>query len=210
MIEIKFESNKSLAYDGNKKIGECDFVEIEKGIEFCGFPLSIKLSSYEKEGRRTINDGEGKYYSSCNPFGLALNMTELFILLKVIPNQLKDERIRSSYEQIISKIYPQLSSHAIDLLKIKDNSQSNVYQVEYEQLKNSVFHQLIYFIKTEKKCTVIYNDNGERKAISGIIKLNYDDNYDDSFIVKQNKSEIIIKFIDFIGVLDKDFKEQYE
>ena len=27
MIEIKFEYNKTIAYDGNKKIGECDFVE---------------------------------------------------------------------------------------------------------------------------------------------------------------------------------------
>ena len=27
MIDIKFEKDKSVAYDGNKKIGECDFVE---------------------------------------------------------------------------------------------------------------------------------------------------------------------------------------
>ena len=27
MIEIKFENNKSVAYDDNKKIGECDFIE---------------------------------------------------------------------------------------------------------------------------------------------------------------------------------------
>ena len=32
MIEIKFnkENNKSVAYDGNFKIGECDFIETEK------------------------------------------------------------------------------------------------------------------------------------------------------------------------------------
>jgi len=27
MIDIKFENNKSVAYDGNNKIGECDFIE---------------------------------------------------------------------------------------------------------------------------------------------------------------------------------------
>ena len=27
MIEIKFENNKSVAYNENKKVGECDFVE---------------------------------------------------------------------------------------------------------------------------------------------------------------------------------------
>ena len=27
MIKIKFEENKSVAYDENKKIGECDFIE---------------------------------------------------------------------------------------------------------------------------------------------------------------------------------------
>ena len=27
MIEIKFESNKSVAYDEDRKIGECDFIE---------------------------------------------------------------------------------------------------------------------------------------------------------------------------------------
>ena len=27
MIEIKFENDKSVAYDGNNKIGECDFIE---------------------------------------------------------------------------------------------------------------------------------------------------------------------------------------
>ena len=27
MIKINFEENKSVAYDGHKKIGECDFIE---------------------------------------------------------------------------------------------------------------------------------------------------------------------------------------
>lgn len=31
MIEIKFENNKSVAYDGDKKIGECDFLEYHDG-----------------------------------------------------------------------------------------------------------------------------------------------------------------------------------
>lgn len=189
---------------------DTDFVEIEKGIEFCGFPLKIKLSSHEKEGRRTINDEEKKYCSSCNPFGLALNMTELYILLKVIPNQLNDERIRSSYEQIISRIYPQLSDNAINLLNIEDGSQDNVYYVEYEQLESSVFHQLIYFIKTGKSCTVIYAENGERREIRGKISLNYDEGNHASFIVNQKNKETKIKYIDFIGILDKDFKELYK
>ncbi|MGN1326923.1 MAG: GNAT family N-acetyltransferase [Clostridia bacterium] len=32
MIEIKFDknNNKSIAYDGNVKIGECDFIELEE------------------------------------------------------------------------------------------------------------------------------------------------------------------------------------
>jgi len=30
MIEIKFEDNKSVAYDCNKKIGECDFIESQE------------------------------------------------------------------------------------------------------------------------------------------------------------------------------------
>jgi len=29
MIEIKFEDNKTVAYENNKKIGECDFVETD-------------------------------------------------------------------------------------------------------------------------------------------------------------------------------------
>lgn len=29
MIQIKFENNKSVVYDGNNKIGECKFIEIE-------------------------------------------------------------------------------------------------------------------------------------------------------------------------------------
>lgn len=29
MIEIKFETNKSVAYHENQKIGECDFIESE-------------------------------------------------------------------------------------------------------------------------------------------------------------------------------------
>lgn len=28
MIEIRFENDKSVAYDGNNKIGECDFIEL--------------------------------------------------------------------------------------------------------------------------------------------------------------------------------------
>ena len=29
MIEIRFEKNKSIAYDDNIKIGECDIIEVE-------------------------------------------------------------------------------------------------------------------------------------------------------------------------------------
>ena len=29
MVEIKFEGNKSVAYDDNQKVGVCEFVEIE-------------------------------------------------------------------------------------------------------------------------------------------------------------------------------------
>ena len=29
MVEVKFEKNKSIAYDNNIQIGECEFIEVE-------------------------------------------------------------------------------------------------------------------------------------------------------------------------------------
>jgi len=189
----------------NRRTLDTDFAEIEKGIEFFGFPLKIKLSSHEREGRRTIDDEEEKYCSSCNPFGLALNMTELYLLLKVIPNQLKVEKIRNGYMEIISKIYPQLTQHSKDLLKIEDRSINNMYEVEFANLKRNVDFQLSYFMKTEKLCTIIYNDNGEVKELRGKIRYNKEDEY--TFIVEHNKKQTIINYIDYLSI--KDFKDLY-
>lgn len=187
---------------------DTDFAEIQKGIEFCGFPLKVKLSVHESDGRRTISDGNKKYCSSCNPIGLALNMTELYLLTKVIPNQLKNKETRDWYEQIISKIYPQLSDNAKELLKIEDDSESNIYEVEYEQLKNKASNQLVYFMKREKMITVIYDDNGKRKEVKGKIRFNYGDNNENTFIIYNGNGETIINYTNLIGI--KDFEELYE
>lgn len=49
MIEIKFDknNNKSIAYDNNSKIGECDFIESEK----CWNIIHTEVSSiYQGQG----------------------------------------------------------------------------------------------------------------------------------------------------------------
>ena len=187
----------------NRRTLDEDFATLEKGIDFCGTKLKIKLSQYDREGRRTIDCDN--YSSSCNPIGLALNMTELYLLTNVIPNQIENDEVRRLYGSIIRKIYPQLSDYAMELMKIEDLSTSNKFEIEYEQLKNDSFNQLMYFMKREKECTIIYQQNGERKEIKGTISLA---NNNSCFIVKNNEKETEIKYIDFIGI--EDFKNYYE
>ena len=181
-----------------------DFAALEKGIDFCGTKLKIKLSQYDRKGRRTIDNDN--YSSSCNPIGLALNMTELYLLTNVVPNQIENHEVKRLYENIIKKIYPQLSDYALGLMKIEDCSTTNKFEIEYEQLKDDVFNQLLYFMKREedKECTIIYQQNGERKEIKGFISQGSNS----SFIVRNKETETEINYIDFIGI--EDFKKSYE
>ena len=47
MIEIKFEGDKSVAYDSNIKIGECDFIESEEGWNIIHTEVN---NSYQGQG----------------------------------------------------------------------------------------------------------------------------------------------------------------
>lgn len=47
MIEIKFESNKSVAYDEDKKIGECVFIESQNSWNIIHTEVD---SSYQGQG----------------------------------------------------------------------------------------------------------------------------------------------------------------
>ena len=178
---------------------------IAKGIDFCGTKLKIKLSQYNREGRKTIDSDN--YSSSCNPIGLPLNMTELYLLTNVVPNQIENEEVKRLYGAIIRKIYPQLSDYARELMKIKDCSITNKFEFEYEQLRNDAFEQLMYFMKRErdKECTVIYQENGERKETKGFISEGNDNS---CFIVGNKENRTKIQYIDFIGI--KDFEKNYE
>lgn len=186
----------------NRRTLDEDFSSLEKGIEFCGTKLKIKLSQYAREGRKTV-DNEN-YSSSCNPIGLALNMTELYLLTNVVPNQIENDEVKRLYNSIIRKIYPQLSDYARELMNIEDFSTSNKFEIEYEQLKNDNFDQLVYFMKRDKKCTIVYQQNGERQEIKGFISQGSNS----SFIVRNEETETEIKYIDFIGI--EDFKKNYE
>ena len=70
MIKIDFEKNKSIAYDNNKKIGECDFIEkdnkwniihTEVNNEYQGRGIARKLvecviSNAKKQNKNIIAD----------------------------------------------------------------------------------------------------------------------------------------------------------
>lgn len=47
VIEIKFEDNKSVAYDGEIKIGECDFIELNN---IWNITHTEVVSSYQGQG----------------------------------------------------------------------------------------------------------------------------------------------------------------
>lgn len=179
-----------------------DFAALEKGIEFCGTKLKVKLSRYDRKGRRTV-DGDN-YTCTCHPIGLALNLTELFLLTEIIPNQIKNEEIKRRYKDLLHKIYPQLSDYAKKILKLENYLGLNMYEIESEQLEKDAIQQLIYYLKREKRCTVVYQKNGERLCASGFVCLNVED----GFSIRDGKKEIIIEFKDFVGVVD--FKKDYE
>jgi len=191
----------------NSRTLDGDFSSLEKGIEFCGTKLEIKLSQYERQGRRTV-DNE-KYSSSCNPIGLPLNMTELYLLTNVVPNQIENEDVKRLYNNVIRKIYPQLSKHALALMNIEDCFASNKFEFEYEQLVNDAFNQLMYFMKREsdKECIIIYQKNGERKEIKGFVCQGSDNS---CFAIKNASGKTEIKYIDFIGIDENCFKKNYE
>lgn len=47
MVEIKFEGNKSRAYDGNEKVGECEFIESE---DLWNIVHTKVIESYQGQG----------------------------------------------------------------------------------------------------------------------------------------------------------------
>ena len=150
------------------------------------------------------------YHSSYNPFGLVLNMSELYLLTNIIPKMLKNSDINREYINIINKIYPQLSCYAQDLM---ENKYFNCYisreefKLESKMMKDSAISQLSFVSKAEKKCTVIYKVGGEIFKVEGRVRVPYNE---DSFLVKkEDGSKLIILFEDFLGI-ENFFDEVYE
>lgn len=183
----------------NNRTFRSDLKALEEGVEFCGCILKIKFNKYDRGGKITIDDIG--YHSSYNPFGLVLNMSELYLLTNIVPKMIKNSYIRGEYSNIMNKIYPQLSEYALDLIKIDykgdDYGPNNPFVLESETMKKSKKNQILYVLKTGKSCTVIYDTAEGSKKTQGYI------HYDcgNSFTVeKENGEKQEIMFDDFVAI----------
>ena len=184
-------------FDVDPKTISTDLEAIEKGVKYCGYILKVKVSKYRRDGNNTIDDEE--ICSSCNPIGLALNMSEIYFLTKMLPKKLeKDKFYKTQYNDILEKILPQLSSTANELMGFKqDDSMENEYVLECEDLKESALKQINFVLKRSKFCTFIYKENNEIKEVEGRIK----DMPDECILIQTNDGEIItINYDNFIRI----------
>ena len=179
-----------------------------EGIDFFGTELKIKLNSYDREGRQTID--KDNYHSTCNPIVLPLNMTELFLLVKVIPSMLDDYDLREAYDSIVSKIYPQLSNYALNLIGNPEFRQkSSIFDFELNSVINNNRNKLIYVEKRGlcrdkdfENITIIYKNGLE---ITG--KINFDD-YKYLVVTGKDGKKTTINYEDFVDI--KDFYKIYK
>ena len=183
-----------------------DFAALENGIEVLGTILKVNFKKYDRDGRYVVDNYN--YHSSCNPLFLPLNMTELFLLTNVIPERIKDnEGLKESYNAILKKIEPQLTAYAKRQMQIGDGDElgeCKPYVFEYDTLKTNAFNQLVYFLKRSEKAIFVFDDNGERKEIKAkVVNLEHD-----YFVLADGKSQISVKYEQFIGV--KDFDKVYK
>ena len=180
-----------------------DIEELRKGIYFCGNKNKVDLTRF-KHKKNTID--EYNVHSTCNPIGLALNMTELYCLLHLIPNEMKNEHLLDAYNSILDKIYPQLSRYALKLMKLEDleiNDEMSFYKVERSYLANPI-NQLMYVQKREELCTIIHSKDGKQNRTTGYIR----GICSDYFILEESSNkEIEIFYGDFIMI--EDFFEKY-
>lgn len=185
-----------------------DLKALEDGIDFCGTKLKIIFNKYDRDGKITIDD-KG-YHSSYNPFGLVLNMSELYLLTNIIPKMLKNYDINREYCNIINKIYPQLSDYAQDLMENKYFNQyipREEFILESKLMKDSAINQLSFVSKAGKICSVMYKVDGGICKVEGRVRVPYNE---DSFIVKkEDGTKEIILFEDFLGI-ENFFDEVYE
>jgi len=178
---------------------------LEKGIEVCGVKLTVKISSYNRNGNNTIDDKE--YVCSCHPFFVSLNATELYLITKVIPDAIKDNfELSRAYSDILNKIYPQLSDYALKMIDVELNSfnDKTSFIWESESLKDSTFKRLVYCVKQEREFTILYNNDGALSEVTGFVR----DITNNPFYVETKTNKVYIRIENFIDV--KDFFDNYK
>lgn len=174
-----------------------DINAIEDGIEVLETSLRVKSREHRNEDNVTYDDDNNM--CSCHPIFLALNTTELYFLLKVLPKCIQGEQTKEILNKILANIYPQLSGYALKKLDIPCNDYriktKPVFNFEYKKVKEDIAYAIMYLQKSGRLAILKYLDeNDEIKTICGTLDCLSGNAREVLVIVEPNKERVYIPF----------------
>jgi hypothetical protein len=144
---------------------------LQRGITV--FSVEIKL----QEESRTGHERAISYHSTVHPLFLALNLTEVFALLRLLRNAGEEtQALRGFYQELIDDIQAQLSPYARDVLSqagisLADKPKKSQYRNEKTGVRSWLADTLLYLLKSGKEISLTYHDQEDKFiAVNGRIK----------------------------------------
>lgn len=166
-----------------------DLTALRDGLEILETTIKIEET--------TESHSLKSYKSTVHPIFLALNLSELFALLKLLEDNSNEE----IYAWLFGSIYGQITEYAegkiAPNLKNKHDRQSVANRLEQDN-----YHNIFYLIKSEQPIPITYTTKGNKtitrlcvvkQAKNGIVHFhNIDDKADRIYKLRKQLSEIQI------------------
>ncbi len=174
-----------------------DMAALRNGIDVFGTKVKVE-DVIESHSIRS-------YKSTVHPFFLALNLTELFALLKLLEGASADPVVGASYKNIFDCIYSQITDYARN--KIDPEQKHQVIDVVENRLDEDSFKKnLHYLLKGRAAVQIMYTTNSGARINSRCRICDYNNgivtffNKEKGEKVKRPYREIII---DWDGIVYK-------
>ena len=145
-----------------------DVSALREGMDFFGVKIQIE-SKHEGNQRHW-------YKSTVHPFFLALNLSEILALLKLLEDASKGDFSGEVYSNIFNTVYAQLTEYArnkLDDRLEKTHCKTELRNIlEEEAVRNSMDHALVYLLKSGKHVAVTFLDEGDSNTEVQIVDIN--------------------------------------
>jgi len=139
-------------FGGDERTIRTDMQALRDGIDIFG--IKIKIESKHPGKQKHF------YKSTVHPIFLALNLSELFALLKLLENAILQDR-GEIYKHIFDQVYSQITDYAEGLiankLKNKYKKTKNSNLLEEEAIKHKDI-MLVYWVKSGRFIEISYRN----------------------------------------------------